>query len=66
MKKLILIIILIGYSFGSNTSVVSQNIDISGQWFLAFNNASEIKNHISFGNMIRLNAVATSIKAPTI
>jgi len=34
--------ILFGYSFGSNTSVVSQNIDISGQWFLAFNNASEI------------------------
>ena len=42
MKKLLLLIILIGFSFGSNTSAISQNIDISGQWFLAFNNASEI------------------------
>ena len=42
MKKLLLIIILFGFSFGSNTSTISQKIDISGQWFLAFNNADEI------------------------
>lgn len=42
MKKLLLLFILLAYSFGSNSSVVNNNIDISGQWFLAFNNASEI------------------------
>lgn len=42
MKKLLLLIISIGFSFGSNTLTISQKIDISGQWFLAFNNASEI------------------------
>ncbi len=42
MKNLLIIIILFGFSFGSNTLAESQNIDISGQWFLAFNNASEI------------------------
>ena len=42
MKKLLVLIILIGFGFSSNTSAINQNIDISGQWFLAFNNASEI------------------------
>ena len=42
MKKLLVLIIIIGFGFSSNTSTINQNIDISGQWFLAFNNASEI------------------------
>ena len=42
MKKLLALIILIGFSFGSNTSSMNQEINISGQWFLVFNNASEI------------------------
>ena len=46
MEKLLLFIILIGFSFGSNTSVINQNTEISGQWFLAFNNASEINQFV--------------------
>ena len=42
MKKLVVIIIFVGFSFGSNTSIINQNTEISGQWFLVFNNASEI------------------------
>jgi len=42
MKNLLVLIILIGFGFSSNTSTINQNIDISGQWFVAFNNASEI------------------------
>jgi len=45
MKQLTFIT-LIGICFGSNTSAVIQNVDISGQWFLAFNNASEINQFV--------------------
>lgn len=46
MKKLLLLIILIIFSFGSNALALNQKIDISGQWFLAFNNASEINQFV--------------------
>lgn len=46
MNKLLLLIILIIFSFGSNALALNQKIDISGQWFLAFNNASEINQFV--------------------